>query len=220
MALVDTTGSFSPLRLRNVVVSRILERSQKSVDQQSGYVYEQSLAGSTVSDQVIVDEATSLLDHVKVMRVFDFAGVVEAVSEIGQIWEKGDHNVDHHPEAESQRGNKIIDDSEGDDVSCENDNENNASSKARGENCDEQPKDRSHCISMVIIDTITNVASSMIQRNQTQGISTVGSNDSYHCVLTNSIKRPSYAHKLHEIPPSSYCSSPYMHSTCQHGSGT
>lgn len=186
MALIDTTGSFSPLRLRNVVVSRILEQSLQPAYQQSGYVYERSLAGSTVSDQSVVEEATSLLDRVKVMRVFDFAGVVEAVSEIGQIWEKGDHNADGQLEAECQKGNKIIDDSETDDVSCDNDNGSNASSIARAENYDEQPEDKSCCISMVIIDTITNIASSMVQRNQTQGILMAVSDDICQCVVTDS----------------------------------
>lgn len=173
VALIDTTGSFSPLRLREVILSRLLKRSRQPDYQQLGYVYQPLQANAQTSDNVIVEEATSLLDHVKVMRVFDFAGVIEAISEIGEMWEREVDYVRGHLDVNPRAGNTIIDDSEEDEASLSDEIENatqsiqvNSPGAASGV---EKSNRKSGHIGMIIIDTMANVVSSMVSGNQVQG---------------------------------------------------
>lgn len=172
VALIDTTGSFSPLRLRDLMVSRLMKRSRQLDYQQVGHVYEPLQAEAKASDDIIV-EATSLLDHVKVMRVFDFAGVIEAVNEIGEMWEREVDHVDDHPAVSPREESRIIDDSEGDEVSFSNENENERENEqlnsTRAANYHEESNRKSGYVCMIVIDTMTNVVSSMISGNQVQG---------------------------------------------------
>lgn len=73
-AVVDTTGNFDVLRLYALVVSQL----QRSLDALN------SARTSTRSDAnaTVEDVAAKVLDHVKIMRVFDFVGVREAIGEI------------------------------------------------------------------------------------------------------------------------------------------
>ncbi|KAI9891380.1 MAG: hypothetical protein M1814_002893 [Vezdaea aestivalis] len=64
VALVDTTGLFSPRWLFDTVCERLRSRP------------------SPPSDTELDQEAISALDRVKVMRVFDLVGVVEALAEV------------------------------------------------------------------------------------------------------------------------------------------
>lgn len=172
VALIDTTGSFSPMRLREVILSRLLKSRQPDY-QQLDYVYQPLQANAQTSDDVIVEEATSLLDHVKVMRVFDFAGVIEAISEIGEMWEREIDCVRGHLGVNPRAGDTIIDNSEEDEAGLSDENENatgsiqvNSPSAASGI---EKSNGKSGHIGMIVIDTMTNVVSSMISGNQVQG---------------------------------------------------
>ena len=66
--MIDTTGHFEPLWLLQLARQRLLDR-QRSQDHD-------------VEEQSLEDQAMSTLERVRVMRVFDFVGVVEAVAEI------------------------------------------------------------------------------------------------------------------------------------------
>ena len=85
VALVDTTGSFSPLRLRDVIAQRLSCFPNKATYQQAGYVYEEVHSHPKAETlDVFRDKATLMLDRVSVMRVFDYAGVVEAIGEVSE----------------------------------------------------------------------------------------------------------------------------------------
>ncbi|KAH8708557.1 hypothetical protein GQ44DRAFT_777074 [Phaeosphaeriaceae sp. PMI808] len=73
-AVVDTTGNFDILRLYTLILSQ-LEKMPKEIE------FVRSALGYKTGAQIEYI-ATRLLDHVKIMRVFDFVGVKEAISEI------------------------------------------------------------------------------------------------------------------------------------------
>lgn len=116
-----------------------------------------------------------MLDRVKVMRVFDLAGVVEAVSEVGEMIEKAVQQISEPPAAaaaaaeEHQRRTKDeIGDSEDED-SLES--EDLAAEQESGI----VQKDKIGQVGVLIIDSITPIISAVMSRSQTQG----------HTLMTN-----------------------------------
>ena len=143
VAFIDTTGSFSPLRLRNVLAYRLEAKIQHNSYQETGYMYEKRTSALESSKEAMIEKATSMLDRVKVMRVFDFAGVVEAISEVNELMEEV-----------GKRSDEIGDSQE------ELDGEDEG---LKGSDS------RSNPIGMVILDTITNLVSAMMAKSQVQG---------------------------------------------------
>lgn len=171
VAFIDTTGSFSPLRLRDVLACRLLAQSQRARYQQAGYMYEKLLPGSDAVGHDATEKATSMLDRVKVMRVFDFAGVVEAIGEVGQTWEaviqaREDAN---DREAQSKKGAKGVADSE-DEAEEMLDDLPDPERQTEEETPSFTPSDETGQVGVIVIDTITNVVSSMISKSQIQGL--------------------------------------------------
>ncbi|KAJ9637188.1 hypothetical protein H2199_007474 [Coniosporium tulheliwenetii] len=108
-AIVDTTGNFSVLRLHSTLVfhlksQRALKKShklandpepQQSIAQDAGNANHPGEEAETASPADVAEEegneetvAAKMLDRVKIMRVFDFVGVIEAISEIRDELEK------------------------------------------------------------------------------------------------------------------------------------
>ncbi|KAH7082195.1 hypothetical protein FB567DRAFT_447358 [Paraphoma chrysanthemicola] len=73
-AVVDTTGNFDVLKLYTLIVSRLQRDAEvlKSV----------RVATGCGEEEKVEEVAAKVLDHVKIMRVFDFVGVREAIGEI------------------------------------------------------------------------------------------------------------------------------------------
>ena len=103
-----------------------------------------------------MQEATRILDRVKVMRVFDLAGVAEAIGEVGEIIEVTKSSTEQE-DARRGRRTEI------------GDSEDEADEHELGEIKTPSQKEVNSAAGMVIIDTITNVASAMISKNQIQG---------------------------------------------------
>ncbi|KAI9883676.1 MAG: hypothetical protein M1823_004558 [Watsoniomyces obsoletus] len=76
VAIIDTTGSFSPLMLRDVIISRLTKKKKPSHDEKDAFENNQE------EDELMMRRAMRLLDRVRIMRVFDLEGVVEAVEEL------------------------------------------------------------------------------------------------------------------------------------------
>ena len=121
--LVDTTGGFSPVRCCQAVRRRL------------GRGEETALA--------------AVLERVKVMRVFDFEGMVEAIGEVQGLLEGG-----------GPRGDTVgcsskmeIADSEEDDKEDGSDNEDATAATSLSGSMD---------VGMIIVDNITNVTSLMM----------------------------------------------------------
>lgn len=72
--MIDTTGNLDVLRLYTLILSR-LQRSP-------GILTTARAATKSASEASVEDVAAKVLDHVKIMRVFDFVGVREAIGEI------------------------------------------------------------------------------------------------------------------------------------------
>lgn len=152
VAFIDSSGSFSPLRLRNVLVFRLQAKHQRESDQQSGYVYEKVQPNAEEAKQGFVDEVTTMLDRVKVMRIFDFAGVIEAVGELSEMRE----GIPRVPGEDPRKTRDEIGDSE-EELDEEEDPPVEQVSKNAGQ------------VGLIVVDSITNVVGSLMARSQTQG---------------------------------------------------
>ena len=165
VAFIDTTGSFSPLRLRNVFAYRLEAKIQHNSYQESGYMYEKRTSRLENSKEAMVEEATVMLDRVKVMRVFDFAGVVEAISEVNELTEAMTQKADRLPVAAPEQRRDEVGDSE------EEPDEDEEPEREAQHETDHLQGNEPHSgpIGMIIIDTITNVVSAMMVKSQVQG---------------------------------------------------
>ena len=169
MAFIDTNGSFSPLRLRNALAYRIEAKIQRNSYQESGYMYEKRTSALENSKVAIMEKATSMLDRVKVMRVFDFAGVVEAISEVKDMMDETAQKSEKTPVLAFEKRRDEVGDSE-EEVDEEDEGlqpEPRQEGATLGNHHGSEP--RSVSIGMIIIDTITNVVSAMMAKSQIQG---------------------------------------------------
>ncbi|KAL2043233.1 hypothetical protein N7G274_004293 [Stereocaulon virgatum] len=163
VAFIDTTGSFSPLRLRDVLVFRLEAKAQREGYEHSGYMYERASSKAEETKQGFINEATALLDRVKVMRVFDLAGVIEAVAEVGEMRETVTQ-ASVKPASIARRAKDEVSDSE---KELEEEDEFAFGPAAvQGEQVAEPQGGQ---VGIIVIDTITNVVSSLMSKGQTQG---------------------------------------------------
>ncbi|MCJ1284195.1 hypothetical protein MMC26_003526 [Xylographa opegraphella] len=150
-AIIDTTGSFSPLRLRDVIVNHLRQPSAVRY-QQSGYVYEKvPVAVDIENGEFLRTKAIDMLDRVKVMRVFDFAGVIEAIGEAGDLCGRSDQSSGKFETRRVQRTEELI--------NCEDEEDERAreAESFSGGN-----------IGMIVVDNIANLVSTAMSKNQTQ----------------------------------------------------
>ena len=115
-------------------------------------MYEKAQPKAEEAKQGFVDEATTMLDRVKVMRVFDFAGVIEAVGELGEMRQ----GVPKVPGKAPRKTMDEIGDSE-EELDEEEDPPAEQASKDAGQ------------VGLIIVDSITNVVSPLMAKSQTQG---------------------------------------------------
>ena len=160
-AIIDTTGSFSPLRLRDVIVSR-LHQTDVVRYQQSGYVYEKvPVEVSFEGLALLKTKATEMLDRVKVMRVFDFAGVIEAIGEAGDLCKKAGLSFG---EVEPHRlQTTVVANSE------DEEDEVTASIKPEDERVQHEQTPSSGCLGMILVDNIANLVTTAMSKSQTEG---------------------------------------------------
>ena len=150
MAVIDTTGSFSPLRMRDVLVFRLEARLQRGD-------YQLLKKAGTRDD--LVEQATVMLDRVKVMRTFDFAGMVEAVSEVRELKERLPVKAGTVEAAVTEKMDEVRDSEE------EPDEDHLRPLQLASDGG--QGVDKT--IGMIVIDTITNVTNSVMSKSQVQG---------------------------------------------------
>lgn len=129
-------------------------------------MYEQASSNDARAQEEITDRATSMLDRVKVMRVFDFAGVVEAVGEINEMLERTSKIFGRAGAANRRQTRGEVGDSEED---LDEDDDDRDPLLRRPSN--DKPRADSDIgqLGMIIIDTITNVVSSLMSKSQVQG---------------------------------------------------
>lgn len=132
-------------------------------------MYEKRTSTLEESKEAILEKATLFLDRVKVMRVFDFAGVVEAVSEVNELMEGVAPKAQEPPAVPFKRMVDEVGDSE--EEFDEEDEELQGEPRRKGVDLGilHVGDPGSGRIGMVILDTITNVVSAMMSKSQVQG---------------------------------------------------
>lgn len=156
--LVDSNGSFSADYLRAITAARLRQKYSRGY-RQRGYMYEGTQRGLPGEKNDALEEATVLLEKVKIMSIFNFAGMVEVVGEIAEALEKSKENVDV---ASLEPGPMVADSDEEADLS-----HNPDLHKGRNEAVDS--RSASYGIGMLVIDAITSVAGPLVAKDYIQG---------------------------------------------------
>ena len=114
-----------------------------------------------------MDHATSILDRVKVMRVFEIAGLTEAISEVGQICENAQQMNEEYMLGRTQFESKTVADTESESEE-EQVNELNSSSSSP-KTAEERATLQPNIIGVLVIDTIATLVGPILRKNQIQG---------------------------------------------------
>ncbi len=112
------------------------------------------------NDTEVVEEATSMLDRVKVMRVFDFAGMVEAIGEVSERFDEFSNKKTASRAVTEQEKHEICDSED------ELENEDDVPVSKESPNLLDGQAEQT---GMIIIDTITNPVSSAMSKSHVQG---------------------------------------------------
>ena len=158
--MIDTAGTFSPTRLRDIIASRLSAREDTGRDQ--------SMARKDSHKAVVeyresgIEAATNMLDRVRVMRVFDLTGVLEATSEIIEIWEAYERK-----KVESRQRSRRME--RGIASSQDEEDEDMGGLLTESEDDECEPDLDGGCITMIIIDNIANVVNAELSKSQVQG---------------------------------------------------
>ncbi|KAI4116026.1 MAG: hypothetical protein LQ345_003488 [Seirophora villosa] len=162
VALIATTDP--PLaHLRDILIVRLQRSRRGPAFTESGYVYKKHVT-TTPPTRDTMDRISKMLEHVQISRVFDFAGVVEAVSEFSANVDENARTNDEKLDENDHKGPRSIADSEDeamDDLSAEQ--ELNALTE------DKPNTSKKPAANMLVIDNIANVLGSMMTKSQVQG---------------------------------------------------
>ena len=169
VAFIDSTGSFSPIRLRDIILVRLKKQTQPSVLEQSGYVYERLPHEVVVKDiEPLKAQASKMLDRVRVMRVFDFTGLVEAVGEVSE-------NCERIPNLDEEKKKRQQDEKSGKatgeifDSEDEGEDDGNVEIVGEAEVRVDNPESDTAAMGMIVLDTVANIISSLMAKSQVQG---------------------------------------------------
>ena len=137
-------------------------------------MYEPKRNDLDMSEEESLQRATLMLDRVKVMRVFEIAGLIDAVSEVRQICEsatrKGNEPTHPQPKVHKLEVADSEEDSEGDDAT----NADNGSKQDSVADDSSSPgKLPPPQIGIVIIDTIANMVGPVLSKSQVQGMASL-----------------------------------------------
>ena len=175
IALIDTNGSFAAVSLRDVISHRLESLSRQARYKESGYVYEKVPAEQSVAAaRDFKSEATRMLCRVKVMRVFDFTGIVEAVDEVRELWEKSDNQQKAPEAAEAAAESSNLGTRAGLEREILDSQDSATPDSQEQENPIEpttnEPLARPRGIRMLVVDNIANPVSSMMAKSAMQGM--------------------------------------------------
>ena len=160
------------MRLRDVLALRLRAQRQRTTYQESGYVYTKQPADQEPVTKELAQESTLLLDRVKLMRVFDVAGLVEAVGEISESCESV-------AEVSVETGGlrrEVIADSQ-DDLSEYAGSEGLDTVEPAERLASQDNGTQSGKVGMVIIDSVADIFGPLMAKSQVQG--------STKCILLN-----------------------------------
>ena len=164
VAIIDTTGSFSPIRLLDVLCLRLRGSVVPQVHyEHSGYIYSKARVGVNADvERSFREKATIMLDQVKVMRVFDFAGVIEAIGEVCILCEESE-KIESAQTSPEKDGRVLVNGIASSHDEGKVDIEDAKSSKTQKSG----PKLGNEGIGMIIIDNIASPLGPVMSQNQT-----------------------------------------------------
>ena len=169
IALIDTTGALPLARLRDVLVLRLHDQCTSEKGYRPADVkLADFMVESDATDDNLTRMADLMLNRVKYMRVFDLAGIVEAVDEVSESWEVHAQQTGGNLEG----GEKVIEDSEEeDDMSQDSSDEKDQIWKIRHTAGIQKGKASAETnpIDMIVIDNIANVVNSVASKGHVQG---------------------------------------------------
>lgn len=142
--VIDTTGSFDVFRLHQIAMSRV--RGGMGEEERS----------------MLAEE---MLARLKIMRVFDFDGVLDAVAEVGGELESAveARRVGHGVRRSGERGREVPDSEDEDGAGLSSDgSEEGRESLAAGQ----------RRVEMLLIDNLTAVVNPLMKSNHVRGQST------------------------------------------------
>ena len=169
VALIATTDP-SLVRLKDILIDRLEQHEKGPEYRESGYVYtRQSVSVKASPDSL--KRVSSMLERVRLSRVFDLSGVSEAVAEFNTTLEQDCHRVEGDMNMKEQSKGQGIPDSE-DELEKIMSPEN--VEKLHDDMSEDESNSRSYnslpaC--MIVVDNIANVVGSIIMKSQVQGIS-------------------------------------------------
>ena len=165
-AVIDTTGGFDVLRLYQVIISRL--QSRKAAERAQHFANPNpQIFGPSAPKEDTEQLAEGALDRVKVMRVFDFVGVSEAINELRDDFSvaASNDNVSPERELEVQQRNHVAD-SEGEDGDDEMLFDQEKPDNGVGM---ELTSRKAGEIGLIIIDNITHTLNPILKSNYVQG---------------------------------------------------
>lgn len=165
-------------------------------------------------EELLTEKATVMLDRVRVMRVFDFAGLVEAIGEVSEICErrlKLDEEKKRKLSARSRNTTGEVLDSQ--DEGDEDDKDGDAANVETVDESINEAEDSGQAtckvrigslegdtaaIGMIVLDTVTNIISSLMAKSQVQGTYDLQERDSKRLTLS---ERPCACHHPDQTSP-------------------
>jgi hypothetical protein len=172
VAYIDTTGNFDVLRFHETILHRLRQKqSLESLQRQ----YEERVGSPPASAEM---ESEWLLRRVKIMRVFDFVGLTEAITELREGLERSGRPGRHRgpplwresrrteiPDSEEEDEEEI--NVEADEMALEPFNSETQMDQYRGP--PEHIKSRIRKVGMIIIDNLAHVISPLFNNNHVLG---------------------------------------------------
>ncbi|KAL8639598.1 MAG: hypothetical protein Q9228_003380 [Teloschistes exilis] len=168
VVLIATSDIHLP-RLRDVLISRLERHDRGPEFQESGYVYSKQSARKQPSPD-LAHRVTSMLERIRLCRVFDFPGVAEAVAEFTTSLEENDRRDQEAFDAMERKMKGIPDSEDEDEDSDALDFEEHAAAKPKS--FDDQDRNRLRqpaSANMIVVDNMASVVGSMMAKSQVQG---------------------------------------------------
>lgn len=232
MALVDTAGTLSLAKLRDILVLRLNKQNVHRLGHQRLDLKDKSvpMRGDPMHNELI-RKADLFLSRVNYMRAFDMAGVIEAVSEVRESWEVADRENDG-----SKEKDRVVEDSEDDDeVKDEDESRQNSpdAHDAQGQGGPrhhlvmdgDKARTKSRPVNMIVIDSISNVVTSVLSKSQVQGNGVIPQSSMFslsicdfhlaNAIFIDFLRRSSAFNGFHAISSSTHLTSSDLHPSYQ-----
>ncbi|KAL8801495.1 MAG: hypothetical protein Q9182_004398 [Xanthomendoza sp. 2 TL-2023] len=185
VALIATTD-ISLTRLKHVLVNRFTRQNRDPEFCESGYMYRKQVATAPPTQDIQSSVAT-MLERVRLSRVFDFPGVAEAIGEFGARLDAHDIKDKARSPGVDYNGCRSV--ADGSDEVESNPSPKNNDHAYEGVSDARMKATEITRTSMIVIDNFANVLGSMMTKSQLQG----------HAMLANCMRSLQHLTKRRNI---------------------